>query len=264
MIKGFYAAASAMVANLNRQTLISHNISNMNTPGFKQYLMTMEDYEQTNVVPSTSVNYTNPFTPSVFENVTLQQLKWVGDLGLGTQSSEDEIDLSQGALETTGEDLDLAIDGAGFFHVRTPDGDRYTRDGRFMRDASGGMVTSEGYRVLDENGSPITLPNGETEITTTGAVLVNKTQVAKMSLAVFTNPTTDLQRDGANLFQAVGTPTTTGQGKIQQKSLEMSNVDVTQMTTQMITVSRSYQAAANLVTIQDNLLSQSISTLGRL
>ena len=118
MIKGLYSAVSAMVMNAARQQVLSHNIANLQTPGFKQVLTTVEDFMQDQSV------YTS-------ENSLNQSVDYIGTLGLGTQIGAEYIDFEQGALLDTGNPLDFALEGNGYFRVKTPDGNRYTRDGRY-------------------------------------------------------------------------------------------------------------------------------------
>ena len=162
MIKGFYAAVSAMLVNANKQQLLSHNIANLQTPGFKQILSSVGDFMET------SVN-------SPAGNITRTGVQYVGMLGLGSMNRPEISDLTQGGLQSTGNPLDLALQGEGFFHVDTPQGDRYTRDGRFLRNADGDMVTIEGFHVLDANGQPINLPEGQTSVANDGTIWVDGT-----------------------------------------------------------------------------------------
>lgn len=248
MIRGLYAAVSAMLANMSRQQSIAHNVANMDTPGFRQSLLSLEEYQ-------------NIYLQDVDPDGSVRGL---GTLGLGVAASDENIDFTFGALTITGEALDLAIEGDGFFTVRTDDGTRYTRDGRLARDADGGLVTVEGYALLDTNGNPITLPEGEIEIQTDGTILVDDTAVATLGLAVFESPETELVRDLPNLFEAEGSPLTGEPVVVRQGCLESGNADPVQLMTQMVQVSRAYEAAQKMVQVQDELLGQTITSLGRL
>jgi flagellar basal-body rod protein FlgF len=256
MIKGFYAAASAMIANITRHGILSHNVANLNTPGFKQVMVSMEDWAQTGVVV--------PPGPTAGP----AGLRWVGELGLGVEVTPETTDFTPGGLRLTGQPLDVAIQGAGFFRVQTPDGERYTRDGRFDRDIQGNLVTVDGYKVLNDGGQPITLPEGEVSIAPDGTITVNGAAAGRLGLATFANPEAELTRDLPNTFVAVGgaAPTTTGQplGSVAQGYLEMSNANPAQLMTQMVAVSRAYEAAQQMVQNQDEMLGKAINTLGRL
>ncbi len=251
MIKGLYAAASAMVANLNRQSTISHNITNMDTPGFKQIMVSMDDFMDTSVImPQSSDN-------------SASISRYIGELGLGTQTDIETTDFSQGGLRETSEELDFAIQGEGFFRVMTPDGERYTRDGRFSRDIDGNLVTVDGYKVLDEAGSEINIPLGEVSVADDGTIQVDGVDAGKIGIASFANPTTELTRDVANTFVAEGAPTGETIGTVQQGYLEMSNANSADLMTQMVAVSRAYEAAQQLVQTQDEMLNKTMLTLGK-
>lgn len=253
MIKGLYAAASAMLAGLTRQNLLSHNLSNVDTPGFRQMLTTLDDFLTTPVSTTPGMSRDN-------------RLRALGDLGLGTETAPEINDFTQGALKQTGQPLDFAIQGEGFFRVQTPNGERYTRDGRFIRDANGQLVTVDGYAVLSSTGAPITLPEGEVSVAPDGTINVNGQVVGQLGLAAFANPATELTRDSlaGNTFAAAGAPTGTNAGTVQQGFLEMANVNPAQLMTQMVAVGRAYEAAQQLVHVQDDLLGRAIATLGRL
>ena len=160
MIKGLYSAVSAMIMNATRQQVLSHNIANTQTPGFKQILTTAQDFMQNQAV------YTNG-------NLQSTRVEYVGNLGLGTQIGTEFIDYGQGAMQSTNNPLDFALQGNGFFTVKNPDGNRYTRDGRFIRDADNTLVTIDGFQVLDDAGQPIELPDGDVSVAQEGGISVN-------------------------------------------------------------------------------------------
>jgi flagellar basal body rod protein FlgG len=251
MIKGLYSAVSAMVMNAARQQVLSHNVANLQTPGFKQVLTTVEDFMQNQSV------YTS-------ENSLNQSVDYIGTLGLGTQIGAEYIDYQQGALLDTGNPLDFALEGNGFFSVKTPDGNRYTRDGRFLRDADNTLVTIEGFQVLDDAGQAIQLPEGEISVGPDGALSVNGTAVAQLGIGVFANPDTDLQHTEGNLFTGPAASTSQDAARVVQGYLEGSNANPSQLMTQLVEVGRSYEAAQNMVRNQDELLGRTIASLGRI
>jgi len=251
MIKGLYSAVSAMVMNAARQQVLSHNISNLQTAGFKQILTTAEGFMQNQSV------YTS-------ENGLNRSVDYLGTMGLGSQISPEYIDFQQGALQDTGNPLDFALQGNGFFSVKTPDGNRYTRDGRFLRDAENTLVTVEGYQVLDDAGQPIELPDGEVSVAADGAISVNGTAVAALGIGVFTDPETELQHTEGNLFTGPTASTSEEVPQVVQGYLEASNANPSQLMTQLVEVARSYEAAQKLVQNQDELLGKTIASLGRI
>lgn len=263
MIKGIYTAASAMISGLHRQEVLTHDISNINTPGFKSVLTSMEDWKTTEVKPVPATLTALPFLASQNQNITLQQLQSLGRIGLGVQTIPETTDFSQGALQSSTQELDLAIQGEGFFQVMTPVGMRFTRDGRFQKDSAGNMVNADGYKVLDENGQPIVLGSGSISVGTDGVISEDNVQVAKLSLKSFSNPRAALVHDGDNYYNATITPDGTTTGLISQNYIESSNVNIADAMTQMISIGRSYEAAQQLVTVQDTLLGRAIQQLGK-
>jgi flagellar basal body rod protein FlgG len=251
VIKGLYAAASAMLANLTRQARLTHNLANLDTPGFRQVLGGMEDFRNAEVL-------TTPGRPLAERPTRL------GQLGLGVEASLAETDFAQGGLRATHSPLDFAIMGDGFFRVQTPAGERFTRDGRFVRDASGALVTVDGFAVLNEAGAPIRLGEGQVGALADGTLTVDGQAAAQLGLAVFADPAASLTRDETlgNLFVAAGAPGTGQAGSLVQGHLEMANVNPAQAMTQMVAVGRAYEAAQRLVQTNDELLGRAIQSLG--
>jgi flagellar basal-body rod protein FlgF len=250
MIKGLYSAVSAMVMNATRQQVLTHNIANMETPGFKQILTSVNDFMQDQSV-------------YVKENGS-NSVDYVGTMGLGSQIGREFVDFEAGPLEQTENPLDLAMQGNGFFRVDTPDGERYTRDGRFLRDAENNLVTVEGFKVLDDAGQAIQLPDGEVSVSSDGNITVNGQQVAQLGFGVFENPRDDLQHTEGNLFTGPAESTSEDEPRVVQGYLESSNANPSQLMTQLVEVARSYEAAQKLVQNQDELLGKTIASLGRI
>jgi flagellar basal body rod protein FlgG len=251
MIKGLYSAVSAMVMNATRHQVLSHNIANAETPGFKQILTTAQGFMQDQAVYTTG-------------NLGAKPIDYVGTLGLGTMIGKEYIDYGEGAMQKTDNPLDFALNGNGFFTVKTPDGNRYTRDGRFLRDADNTLVTVDGFQVLDDAGQKITLPDGDVSVDTNGAITVNGTAVATLGVGVFATPETELQHTEGNLFTGPATSTGKEVPVVVQGSLETSNANMSQLMTQLVEIGRSYEAAQKLVQNQDELLGKTIASLGRI
>lgn len=248
MIRGVYAAASKMLAQVKRQTIIAHNLSNTTTVGFKQEL----------------------FADTTFEEMLLARLEAAGDatqigsLAAGVELQARAIDLSPGLIQETGGQLDLALSGPGFFQVQSPQGIRYTRDGRFTRDAQNQLTTLDGWSVIGARGA-IKLPPGEITVQEDGAIISAGQEVDRLVLAQFPEGT-QWERLGGNYLApmdgAVGVP---AQGaKVQQGFLEQSNVDVTSTMVTMMEALRSYEAAQRVLMLQDRALGQAVNEVGKL
>jgi flagellar basal body rod protein FlgG len=223
----------------------------------------MEDWKNTEVKPVPNTNSSLPFLSSQYENLNLQQIHSLGKIGLGVQNITDTTDFSQGPLQASTQELDLAIQGDGFFQVMTPNGMRYTRDGRFQKDSAGNMINADGYKVMDENGQPIVLGSGSISVGNDGVISEDNARVAKLTIMSFSNPRASLVHDSDNYYLASTSPDGTSVGRISQNYVEGSNVDIADAMTQMISIGRSYEAAQQLVTVQDTLLGRAIQQLGK-
>jgi flagellar basal-body rod protein FlgG len=257
MFRSLYTAASGMSAQQMNLDNIANNLANSGTTGFRRRRLQFQDLLYQNVVVPGSAA-----TQQTTVSAGLQ-------VGLGTRPVATEILQDQGDFNTTNNPLDLAIQGAGFFQVKMPNGQTaYTRSGNFHLDSSGNVVTSDGNPLLPA----ITIPPNATSISigTDGTVSVqlpSQTQAQQMGtiqLAMFPN-SGGLNSIGQNLFLATtasGDPTignpggNEGLGSIQQGSLEQSNVNVVEEFVAMILAQRSYESNSRVVKAADEMLQQ--------
>lgn len=253
--------ATGMLAQQLNVDVISNNIANMTTTGYKRQRAAFADLMyQTIDRPGTNSSDTGTILPSGLQ------------LGLGVRTNGVYRMTSQGALEVTENSLDMAITGEGYFQIQLPTGETaYTRDGSFQRNENGELVTLQGY-LVDPG---ITIPEDAIgiDINNEGEVLVsilNQTapsNVGQLQLARFVNPV-GLQALGDNLFtetQASGTPTTgtpnqDGFGGVEQGTLEQSNVNVVEELTMLIEAQRAYEMNSKVISTSDEML-QSLSQL---
>lgn len=249
MIRGLYTSAAGMLSGLLRHETIVHNLSNLRTVGYKADRVTLTDF------PSLLLTQINDNQPG----------EEVGRAGTGVSLGSLTTNFSDGPLKLTDHPFDFAVAGDSFFQVQTPDGVLYTRDGRFHRDAADGrLMTADGYPVLGTNGS-IVLPEGQVTSTPNGQLYVNDTYVDQLSLAHFDDPTNLLKAD-QTLFKNRGPEPqllTGTEAQVYQGYFEESNVDASQVITEMMTVMRAYQASQRLVQFQDQINGQAVSELGR-
>lgn len=235
------AAATGMRAQQLRTEVIANNLANVNTTGFKRSRAHFEDLLYQTVQGSTTIGAPNAATLPAIQ------------VGRGTRLSAVERLHSQGPIENTGRSMDLAIEGEGFFQVRTPnDGIAYTRDGSFTMSDQGMLVTHGGYPVVPG----IRIPGDATNvvISRNGIVTVQNgtsaevTEIGRIEMARFTNPS-GLLSAGENLYTetpasgqpVLGFPQEDGIGRILQGSLEGSNVQIVQEMVDMITSMRAYE-----------------------
>lgn len=256
MIRALYTAASGMSAQQANLDTVANNLANSATAGFRRRRLQFED-----------MIYQNMITPGSPQS---QQTTSAGlQIGLGTRSAATEMIMTQGDFNQTGNKLDLAIQGAGFFQVSRPDGTiAFTRSGNLHRNNQGMIVTADGDTVLPS----ITIPSNATDITISqyGVVSANipgqsaPTQLGTIQLATFANPG-GLNSIGGNLFEQTassGSPITdnpggtTGMGTLQQGYLENSNVDVVAEFVQMILAQRAYESNSKVVHVADDMYSQ--------
>lgn len=174
------------------------------------------------------------------------------------------IDLRPGDVQQTGNTLDLAISGDGFFKVQTPQGDRYTRNGTFSIDKDKYLVTQDGYKVLGESG-PIALDGAEITISDEGNIVVDGSQVEKLKIVTF-KATERLKKEGASFLSYTGNSAdekTPDQVSVQQGALEQSNVSVVNEMTNMIEATRSYESVQKIIQTYDEMDGKAVTEVGQ-
>ena len=164
-----------------------------------------------------------------------------------------KIDFRPGLIASTGRDLDVAIDGSGFFAIETPAGERYTRNGSFSRRSDGTLTTSTGETVLGENG-PITLPNGPVSISDNGTITSGTTVVGRLQVVQFASER-DLIRESGAVFRALtGATPEPAEVRLVTGSIEQSNVNMVDRMTKLTELSRNFEQLNKGVTVLMNEL----------
>jgi flagellar basal-body rod protein FlgG len=254
MNPALWAAKTGLDAQQTRMTVTSNNLANVNTTGFKKGRAVFEDLLYQNVRQAGGSTSQDTLSPTGLS------------LGTGVRVVATEKNYSQGNMQTTGNALDVAVNGRGFFQVLLPDGTlAYTRAGNFQTNAQGELVTSSGYRVQPG----ITIPDGVQSVTIgkDGVVTVqlagqaNPTQVGTLQIFDFVNPA-GLQPRGENMLLETaasgpaqgGTPGLNGLGLIEQGSLEASNVNVVEELVNMIETQRAYEMNSKAISTTDRML----------
>jgi len=254
MIRSLFIAATGMEAQKLNIDVISNNLANANTPGYKK---SRADFQE--------LMYQVIKTPGATSGEGTQLPSGI-QVGLGVQPAAIEKIYEQGDFVETGNPLDMTIEGEGFFQVVKPDGElAYTRAGTFKMDSEGRLVTSNGYVLEPE----ITIPADAIQITIgeNGTISVLQpgsaapVEVGQIELAKFPNPT-GLKPIGNSLFletsssgaPITGTPGSEGLGNIKQGFIEMSNVDVVEEMIQMIVSQRAYELSSKAVQAVDEML----------
>ncbi len=252
MIRGIYIAASGMLAESLRTDVIANNLANVNTGGFKKDFAVTKDYS------SRAIRRINDG----------QQTPEIGNLGAGVMLDEIGTSQSQGVVKLTSNQLDLMIDGKGFFAVDTPTGTRYTRNGSFVRSSAGELVDSEGHRVIGSNG-PITLEQGRVTVSSDGRIFVHNQadntdiESGQLQISAFADEKR-LIKQGHTMYEApAGVAPEESTASIRQGYLEMSNVNVVSEMVNMIAGYRAYEANSKVVQTHDSLLDKAVNEIAR-
>ncbi len=255
-MRAFYTAATGMAAQELNVQVISNNIANMRTTGYKRQRAEFQDllYEHVSRV-GTQTSAQGNILPAGIE------------LGSGVKAVGTPRLMTQGSLSQTGKDYDLAIRGEGFFKISMPDGrTAYTRDGSFELDAQGRLVTASGSVVqpgitIPQNATSVVInTQGEVSVTLPGST--TPTQVGQIETAMFINKA-GLQGIGDNLYLETpasgapqnGTPGADGFGDLQQGQLEQANVEAVSEISDLIAAQRAYEMNAKVITAADQMLS---------
>ncbi|HZV54042.1 MAG TPA: flagellar basal-body rod protein FlgG [Rhodocyclaceae bacterium] len=254
MIRSLWIAKTGLDAQQTQLDVISNNLANVSTNGYKRSRAVFEDLLYQTLRQPGAASSQQTTIPSGLM------------LGTGVRPIATEHIFTQGSLQNTSNPLDIAINGQGFFQVQMPDGTlAYTRDGSFQKDSTGQVVTSSGYPV-----SPaIIIPNNATSMTISRDGIVSvvqsgnatPTQIGTIQLASFVNPG-GLQSTGENLFvetASSGTPTpntpgSNGTGLLNQGYVETSNVNVAEELVSMIQTQRAYELNSKAIQTSDNML----------
>ena len=310
MWRGLYTAATGMITETKRTDVIANNLANAATTGYKQdkaihkefeamLIRRYYDHEDGGLVgmePNSQTDYvTDMIDVTRFKQFDADPFYRpnIGLLGLGDYIDEIAVNYEQGPIETTGNELDLAIGGEGFFTIQSPNGIRYTRNGAFFRNADGYIQDIRGYNLLDNQGQPIQIPrdmfNKDIIITEDGGIYVkgddtdqyqpdpdqivttgnqgNRQLLAQIQLVSFEDRLA-LRKQGDNLFVPVAdqdgniAQPQAANGLIVQGALEKSNVLIVREMVELIHNHRLYEAAAKAVTTQDEMLDKSVNEVG--
>jgi flagellar basal-body rod protein FlgG len=236
MSDGIYWAGAGMVSRQVWQNAVSENIANVSTPGYKASRMFASMLDE---VQSTAAG-----------------------LRAVEQGQHSFTDFSQGQVEQTGRDLDLALDGEGFFVVRTPQGECFTRNGNFRIDAQGTLVDASGAAVLGAQG-PLVLPQGKVQVGDGGVVSVDGARIGSLQLRNFASRETLQRADhgafalraGANVQDKPAT------ARLRQGYLERSNAEPLDEMVRMLNLVRGFEASQRVARLQSETLGRVVNEL---
>jgi flagellar basal-body rod protein FlgF len=243
MDNAIYVGISRQMVLRKEMDIIANNIANMDTTGFKVESM---------------IQKTDPSEPA-YTFGGPRPVKFVSPDGVAR-------DFGQGTLVKTDGELDMALEGKGFFQVRTPEGPRFTRDGRFTTDTTGRLVTQAGHPVLDEGGGEIQVDGekGQVSVGADGTLSQGNERIGKVGMYAFQNPAV-LEKAGDNQYRNTSNqqPEIATEAKLRQGYLESSNVKPVLEITRMVEVSRAYERTAKMIDSEADLSRRSVERLGK-
>lgn len=267
-VKGVYTALSGAIAQSTKLDTIANNLANVNTPAFKRDQQLFQEYLTANEKQPETIQIPRDVASiESFYNMQGGDKSYVDAKGTFT-------DFSQGGLKPTGNALDVAIDGKGFFEVATPGGVRLTRAGNFTLDGNGQLVTKEGHPILrsaepgaDPASRIIRLQGtGAVTVADNGDIFEGTENIGKLSLVQVNNPDS-LQKMGGSLygFKANSTPdmSNVNNPSVKQGFLETSNVNIVQEMTDMISTNRVFESTQKAISAYDQMADKMVNVVGK-
>lgn len=256
MFSGVFAALSTE----HRMAIISNNLANVNTVGYKQDTLAFKD---------TMIHFAHDFIREPLENLRSRPLFPESQIRARTRLAVEETDFTQGGMQYTGNALDLAIAGDGFFRIQTPEGEFLSRNGSFCQNSDGTLVTKQGWPVMGQDG-PIQIPEGtrSIHINSEGRVFADGAELATLDISSVDN-LTGLEKLGGNLYRL--RPGSTAQvidprpdgTLVNQGYLEAANVNSVTEMVNMIEVHRSFEAHQKIMQTSDSVDREAITRVGR-
>lgn len=255
MLRGLYTAYTGMMNQQRKLDVVTNNLANSTTVGFKKEGATSQSFDQVMGIKAKDVS--NGYMD-----------RRIGKMSLGVKIGETYTDYEQGSFRETGEPFDLAISGKGFFNIsftnkQGVESTLYTRDGSFIMTKEGNLVTKDGDFLLGQGGPVVVPTDAEVSIDQSGYVSVNGEVIDQLMITDFEDYNY-LDKYGENLYRAVdGATQIPATGTVNQGYLEMSNVQVVEEMVEMITIQRAYEAAQKVETSMDTVLEKTV-TMGQI
>ncbi len=248
MFQGFYNLSSQMLTQTRNLNVISNNMANISTPGFKSDVLVSGSFQE--VLLSRIGNKEKSPVP-------------VGSMYWVKSALESVTDYEDGALKKTGGSFDFGLEGSGFFVIQTENGEVYTRDGSFSLDEDGYLILPSVGRVLGVDGE-IRFDTDEFSVDTTGTIyrLEDGSVIGQLRLEDFADYGQDLIKSGENVYEAVGAAPLDSQAVVRWMALEESNVDAAEQMTAMMESQRALQSAAQVLKMYDKLSEAIVTKLG--
>jgi flagellar basal-body rod protein FlgF len=258
MRESMYSALFGAMSNEIRLDTISNNLANVNTTGFKKEAYAFHDTFQ---------RFAHDYLTDDRANLRSKEIWPRAYVQARPRLSGQYSDQSQGSMQVTGNPLDLALVGKGYFKVRTPDGDALTRSGSFTLADDGRLITEQGFEVLGNGGTPVVLPrDNKIVVDSKGRVSADGTQLAELDLADVSDPKA-LEKLGKNLFRikkgSQATEVASEDISVQQGYLEKSNVEIVTEMVNMMEAQRAFEINQKIMTTTDGMESLVINKVGQ-
>ena len=259
MVRALYTAWTGLRNEEKRMDVVTNNMANANTTGYKKIEVTSQSFDRQLAVKINDVT------------VGTDTVQGIGGVTLGVKIGETYFDMSQGSFRQTENLYNFALSGKGFFTIRTTNkaGEtttRYTRDGDFTVTKDGYLVTKDGDFVLGESGNPIQIPGANTAeiaVNSMGEIYVGGNYVDTFQLVDFENYDA-LSSYGENMYEPVdGAVMIEAEATVQQGYLEMSNVNMVTEMVDMIAVTRAYETNQKMIQTVDQTLDKAVNEIGR-
>ena len=277
MFKGFYTVATGMLAQQRRTELLSNNLANANTPGFKA------DQSSIRSFPDMLLSNIGKTNASASQQAGSQYMSQVGALNTGVYMQETLPNYVQGQIYSTDFTTDMALvdgnlpqnddggTGSIFFRLEYPEGgEAYTRNGNFTLDGQGYLVNAQGLYVLSDTGQRIQLQNDDFQLNQDGSVYVNNQQVARIGVSFAENPSLLQKQDNGLLRLQGGGALPTAYGAegvnftLRQNYLESSNVDSSRTMTDLMTAYRAFEANQKVLQAYDRSMDKAVNEIGKI
>lgn len=257
MVKGLYTAYTGMINQQNRMDVITNNMANATTTGFKSE-------------GATSKSFSDVYAVKIKDASEYYVNRRLGTMSMGVEIGETYTDFAQGSFRSTENTYDLALDGEGFFAISFTNkagvtSTKYSRDGSFTVNTDGYLVTKDGDFVLNRNNAPIQINvNASINIDTLGNIFEDGNQVAQINVVDFQDYNY-LEKYGENLYDMVeGGTMIESTARVQQGYLEASNVNIVSEMVDMIAITRAYETNQKVITTIDSTLDKAVNTVGKL
>ncbi len=261
MMEGLYIAASGGTKQLKKLDVLSNNIANINTQGFKKDMLIYEEKRP----PFQQISLNGSFT------IDLNPFQGSDPAVSYVQVTQSRTDFAQGSLIKTDNPLDVAIEGKGFFVINTPNGDRYTRNGNFHLDGLGQLVDQKGNMIMTRSDEPILIPFGTKQISINqdgsifGGAEINQDPLGQLKIVNFNNIHA-LTKEGEGFYKISDSSVKeilVNDAKVLQGFTESSNANAIHEMTQMIETVRQLEAYQKIIQSIDEVDDQSVNSLGR-